>query len=280
MNRLDSMFERKKQEREIALMTYLPMRIFGLLNTFDLAEIFINSWIDFLEIGFPCWNPWLDGKTMQLNHKFAIEQGVSIEMAFEITNRLRIIYPNVPLIPMENYDVIYSFGIDKFIESLHFADVDAVEVPDYPFIYLDDKHLLYKRLKEKHIYFVTFFDGLANKKDDLDIMKLIKTIILGSQGFIFLLASPGVTGARKEINTKNINFAVSFLKETMKSMDVDIPIMAGFGISNPDHVKKLVEETDVDAVVVGSAISELFQQEKSIGEISKFIKDLKFACKR
>jgi tryptophan synthase alpha chain len=274
------MFESKKEQGEIALMTYLPIRVFGNLNTFDLAEIFINSGIDFLEIGFPCWNPWLDGRTMQLNHKFAIEKGVSIQMAFEITNKLRVIYPNFPLVPMANYDVIYSFGIDKFIESLKFADVDAVEVPDYPFIYLDDKHMLYKRLKEQGIYFITFFDGLANKKDDIDIMKLTKTIILGSQGFIFLLASPGVTGARKEIDIKNINFVVSFLRETMKSMGVDIPIMAGFGISNSDHVKKLVEETDVDAVVVGSAISNLFQQEKSISEFSKFIKDLKSACKK
>lgn len=280
MNRIDLMFKRKKEEREIALMTYLPMRVIGNFNTFDLAEVFINSGIDFLEIGFPCWNPWLDGRTMQLNHKFAIEQGITTQTAFKIAKTLRARYPDVPLVPMENYDVVYSFGIDKFIEGLRDADMDAVEVPDYPYIYLDDKHNLYKKLKEQGIYFITFFDGLASRKENTDIMRLIKNIILTSQGFIFLLASPGVTGARKEIDTKNINFAVSFLKEEMKSMNMEIPIMAGFGISSPEHIRQLVEETAVDAVVVGSAISNLFQQGKSVNKISAFIRDLKSATKR
>jgi tryptophan synthase alpha chain len=66
-------------------------------------------------------------------------------------------------------------------------------------------------------------------------------------GFIYVVSLTGITGERKEMPADLTEFIARLRRHTR-----DVPLVMGFGISTPEHVR-LVSQL-VDGVIVGSAI--------------------------
>jgi tryptophan synthase alpha chain len=73
----------------------------------------------------------------------------------------------------------------------------------------------------------------------------------------------GITGAGTDINDQGIAFL-----NRIRSL-THLPIAAGFGISSPDHVGKLIGKTDM--AVIGSHVINLYEKEGMQG-VAKFLK--------
>jgi tryptophan synthase alpha chain len=61
-----------------------------------------------------------------------------------------------------------------------------------------------------------------------------------------------------------------------------LPILAGFGVSAPEHAKALIS-AGADGVVVGSAITEIYSKNledpyRKLPEILEFARSMKAAC--
>uniref|UniRef100_A0A6V7QRZ3 tryptophan synthase n=1 Tax=Ananas comosus var. bracteatus TaxID=296719 RepID=A0A6V7QRZ3_ANACO len=106
----------------------------------------------------------------------------------------------------------------------------------------------------------------------------MEAIVDASQGFVYLVSSVGVTGDRATVNPQ-----VELLLKEIKGITAN-PVAVGFGISNPEHVKKVILKVaswGADGVIVGSAIVRLIGEGKSSNEILKnvetFVSSLKAA---
>jgi tryptophan synthase alpha chain len=75
----------------------------------------------------------------------------------------------------------------------------------------------------------------------------IVAIAQQSQGFIYLVSTTGVTGVRAQIQAR-VKDLISELREV-----TDQPIGVGFGISQPEHARQVME-WGADAAIVGSAV--------------------------
>ncbi|MDD2218861.1 MAG: tryptophan synthase subunit alpha, partial [Desulfoplanes sp.] len=85
-----------------------------------------------------------------------------------------------------------------------------------------------------------------------------------AEGFIYSTLKVGITGAGADINEQGIAFL-----NRIRSL-TDLPIAAGFGISSPEHVQRLVGKTDV--AVIGSHVINLYEKEGEKG-VARFLEE-------
>lgn len=102
----------------------------------------------------------------------------------------------------------------------------------------------------------------------------MKNIVEASEGFVYLVSSVGVTGARTSVSGR-----VQSLLEEIKEV-TEKPVAVGFGISKPEHVKQ-VAGWGADGVIVGSAMVKLLGEaqspEEGLKELETFTKSLRSA---
>jgi tryptophan synthase alpha chain len=91
-----------------------------------------------------------------------------------------------------------------------------------------------------------------------------------AQGFIYLVAITGVTGARTQVASGLHEFAGRIKKRT------SIPLAIGFGVSTPEQVREV--SGIADGVIVGSALVQVVDQaEDKPQAAAQFIRQLKSA---
>lgn len=87
------------------------------------------------------------------------------------------------------------------------------------------------------------------------------------------MSSLGVTDVRSKIIT-DIGAMVDLVREV-----TDVPVAVGFGISTPEHAKKMAEQSD--GAIVGSAIIKIIEKyEKDAPQyIEAYVKEMVDALK-
>jgi len=85
-----------------------------------------------------------------------------------------------------------------------------------------------------------------------------------------LISLYGTTGARDRISETAFNL-ISKAKRVCRK-----PLVVGFGVSKPEHVKELIQ-AGADGVVVGSALVEIIEKYggDAAKELEKKVKELK-----
>ncbi|KAI3937364.1 hypothetical protein MKW98_001935 [Papaver atlanticum] len=102
----------------------------------------------------------------------------------------------------------------------------------------------------------------------------MKPIVEAAEGFVYLVSSIGVIGARTSVSDR----VQSLLQDIKKATDK--PVAVGFGISKPEQVQQ-VAGWGADGVIVGSAMVKLLGEAKSpeegLKELEAYTKTLKAA---
>jgi tryptophan synthase alpha chain len=149
---------------------------------------------------------------------------------------------------MLSYNLILSYGVEKFYQDIVRAKVDGTIVPDLP----------PEESKFSNVFLVA--PTSTNTR--------IRLIAEKSSGFIYLISVAGITGTRSEI-AGNLSEIIARVRDYSK-----LPVAVGFGVSTP---KQAAEITKVaDGVIVGSAIVNLIAKGK-ISAAPKFVKALRSA---
>ena len=119
------------------------------------------------------------------------------------------------------------------------------------------------------------------KNNEIDLIRLVapttnidrlKTILSNASGFLYYVTITGITG-QKSADMDELKKSISEIRKY-----TSLPIVAGFGIKNKNHVKEICKVAD--GVVVGSSIVKLIEENvndtnKMISLINNFSKNLK-----
>lgn len=97
-------------------------------------------------------------------------------------------------------------------------------------------------------------------------LERLDEILRFASGFIYTTLRVGITGAKKKVDGRGLEFLDHLRGRT------DLPIAAGFGISSAEMVKELEGRTD--AAVIGSHIINLLNN-KGIDKVGSFIRRCK-----
>jgi tryptophan synthase alpha chain len=195
-----------------------------------------------IEVGIPFSDPVADGPVIEQAGERALLQGVTLR---KILDELQSFYEEltVPLVAMTYLNPILAFGIEDFARDAALAGIKGVIVPDMPY---EESTLIHPALKAHGIALVQLV-SLTSPPER------VKKLAKASEGFIYAVTVNGITGERSSFATDlQTHFA------HLKSFS-DIPVLAGFGISTPNHVKEF--GTYADGVIVGSKIVSALKQQ-------------------
>ena len=259
MSKIKSYIQSINNKNEKVLSIFLTSGYPNKNNFVENAIEILENGADIIELGIPFSDPLADGPTIQASSQHSLENGITLKDSFEFAERIKA-KTDKPIIAMGYANPIITYGYEKFIKESYNSGIDGLIVPDVPL--------------EEHDY---FFDPL---KDELDIILLttptssedkIKKIDFRSSGFVYCVSVTGTTGVRNTFS----NDVFDKLEKTYNLIQSN-KMLIGFGISNPDDVKKL--SNYCDGVIVGSAVIKSLSSNR-FEETIKLIQSLKQACK-
>lgn len=190
--------------------------------------------VDLIELGIPFSDPTAEGPVIQEASLRALSNGVTTDKVFDMVRRVRPKL-NIPLVFMTYANVVFSYGIERFVSTCAEVGMNGIILPDVPF----EEREEFSAVCDK--FNIDFIPLIAPTSDDR-----ISMIAKNAKGFVYCVSSLGVTGTRDSITT-NIGEMVNTVRE-----NTDVPAAVGFGISTPQQAADIAKVSD--GIIIGSAI--------------------------
>ena len=254
MNRIDYTLSEKQKILNIYFTAGYPK----MEDTIRIARSLQEGGADILEIGIPFSDPIADGPTIQESSVQALENGMTLARLFEQLSDLRR-EVSIPVLLMGYVNPIIQFGIENFCEECERVGVDGIIVPDLPISeYLEEYQTLFQSHGLHNIFLISPNTGEER----------IQLIDSESSGFIYMVSSSSITGAKKGIDDAQISYF-----ERIQKMNLNNPRLIGFGISDHDSFRKACEFSD--GAIIGSAFINQLRKDASSEAIIDFVKSIK-----
>ncbi|MCA1054466.1 tryptophan synthase subunit alpha [Rossellomorea aquimaris] len=239
---MEQAFQKELNKGNKLFIPYIMAGDGGIDGLIDSLKLLEESGATAIEIGIPFSDPVADGPTIQRAGKRALENGVSLQYVLdELAGRRGEI--GIPLVFMTYINPLYKYGIERFFSRCEEVGVDGVIIPDLPAEHRD----LIASPAEEHGIAIIQLATLTSSEER------IRELAALTEGFLYAVTINGTTGARSAVN-ENIGNHLQVLKRYSQ-----VPVLAGFGISTPEHVREMTR--DCDGVIVGSRIIDLLQEE-------------------
>ena len=237
MNSIKNVFEKKRQNGEKTNIGYVVAGYPNLEFTKKFLENLDKTSIDILEVGVPYSDPLADGKLISEASFAASEARVTTDTVFDLINEVKEKVTK-PLVFLIYYNLIFSYGIDKFIKKCVECGIKGLLVPDLPY---EEAKELFEKAKENNIDFIPFVSVTSQDR--------IEKVASRGSGFVYAIGSLGVTGSKQVDLPRLEKFIENIRTKT------DLPVSLGFGIKNNDNVNTM--RKFADGVIVGTSIVEI-----------------------
>ena len=195
---------------------------------------------DILEVGVPFSDPLADGPTIQRSTYAALRQGMTLPGTLELIARAGL---SQPVVIFSYLNPILRYGIERFLADAPSLGVAGLILTDLPAGSDPDVESAVQRSELDLIRLIaptTRGDRLARTVD-------------GAQGFVYLVARLGVTGATSTL-ASGLGDSVAAVRRA-----TPLPVAVGFGISTPEQARAVAAMAD--GVVVGSALVDVLGNE-------------------
>ncbi|NOY42237.1 MAG: tryptophan synthase subunit alpha [Planctomycetes bacterium] len=235
MSAIDQLFIKLRNENRKALMPFVTAGDPDLDFTAAVIKELVARGASMCEVGIPYSDPIADGPVIQASYTRALDQGIKLAAILETLGKVT---PQIsaPLVTMVSYAIIYRHGLEKYADQLNQRGIAGMIVPDLP---VEESPSLAKVCKARDLSLIQLVTPTTPKDRALKITET-------SSGFLYYVSVAGITGERTELPPELLE-RVGWLRE-----QTPLPVCIGFGISQPEHVKRLAPVAD--GLIVGSAI--------------------------
>lgn len=246
MNRINYLFNTKKER---VLSIYFSAGFPKLEDTLPIMEAIQAGGADIIEIGVPYSDPIADGPTIQGSNLIALENGMSLKKLFEqlVGFRAKI---HLPVVLMGYLNPIMQYGMEAFCKKCKEVGVDGLILPDLPMQqYLDE----FKELFEEYGLFNIFLISPQTSE------KRIREIDQNSNGFIYMVSSHSITGAKTGITEDQIAYF-----KRVEAMNLKNPRLIGFGISDSETFTTASQYSN--GAIIGSAFIKKIKDSQNLSQ--------------
>lgn len=196
--------------------------------------------VDLIELGIPFSDPTAEGLVIQGANMRALSAGTTTDLIFDMVQRVRG-KVNIPLVFMTYANVVFSYGIERFVQKAAQIGMNGLILPDVPF---EEKEEFSKVCEAHKLDYISLIAPTSESR--------ISMIAKEAKGFVYCVSSLGVTGERNQITT-DISAMVNLVREA-----TDTPIAVGFGISTPEQAQEMSQKSD--GIIIGSTIVKLIAE--------------------
>lgn len=264
-SRIEEKFNELRDRGESALIPYIVAGDPDFDTTRRLAIELEARGADLIELGVPFSDPMADGPANQRASARGLAAGATLPAILSMVAELRKI-TQIPLILFGYFNPILHYGCARLCADAARAGIDGLLVVDLPPEEAEELAKPARAAGIDIIYLLAPTTPLARSR----------VIAHSASGFLYYVSVTGVTGARAQI-AADLETNVRDLRSV-----TSLPIGVGFGISTPAQAQQVASFGD--AVVVGSAISQLI--EKNVGSphlvsvVGEFVGSLKAAMRK
>lgn len=255
MNRIDQTFIDKKDH---LLNVYFTAGYPQLEDTLRIAKALEAGGADLIEIGLPFSDPVADGPTIQASSTRALENGMTIKHLFRQLEGLRKAV-SVPVLLMGYINPVLQYGFEAFCQKCAEVGVDGLILPDLPMYEYEE---LYQDTLRKYGLYNVFL--ITPQTSEARIKKIDEL----SSGFIYMVSSASITGAKEGISDTQIAYF-----ERIRALNLSNNRLIGFGISNHETFEKACQYSE--GAIVGSAFIRQLETDASDEAIKEFVKFVK-----
>lgn len=230
-------------------------------TTKKIVKAMVDNGADLVELGIPFSDPTAEGPVIQGANLRALTGGVTTDKIFDMVRELRQ-EVQVPMVFMTYANVVYSYGMERFVSKAAEVGMDGLILPDVPY---EEKEEFAPVCRKYGLDLISLIAPTSHER--------IAMIAREAEGFVYCVSSLGVTGMRSEITT-DVGAMVELVRQSS-----DIPTAIGFGISNPEQAAKMAAKSD--GVIVGSAIVKLVEKygQEAVPYVAEFVKSMKEAIR-
>jgi tryptophan synthase alpha chain len=188
---------------------------------------------DAIEVGIPFSDPVMDGPVIQEASRRALEDGATPSSVLGTIKEARL---EVPVAVMTYANPVWHAGHQEFLDACVDAGVSGVIVPDLPVDEAGDWASACRRASVAPVFLAA-----PGTSDDR-----LRAIGETSRGFVYCVATYGVTGARDRLAETAAQLVGRLRPLTGR------PLLVGVGIAEPAQAAEAC--AFADGVVVGSAL--------------------------
>jgi tryptophan synthase alpha chain len=262
MSRIAATFARLAREGRKALIPYVTAGDPYADVTVELMHGLAEAGADVIELGVPFSDPMADGPVIQRASERALSRGIGLGDVLAMVRRFRATDPVTPVVLMGYANPVERYGQDRFVDDAHAAGVDGVLVVDYP---PQECEAFAARMRERQMDPIFL---LAPTSTDARMTEVGRI----ATGYVYYVSLKGVTGAG-HLDTEAVARMVPRIREHVK-----VPVGVGFGIR--DTATAVAVARVSDAVVIGSRIIQLIEQEpreRVVPVAAGFIREIRAA---
>jgi tryptophan synthase alpha chain len=188
---------------------------------------------DAIEVGVPHSDPVMDGGVIQKASSVALAAGARPSGVLDTIREADL---EVPVAVMTYVNPVLRRGVERFLDEAASTGIAGMIVPDLP---VDESEELRKACAARNIDMVPLAaPGASDAR--------LRDIVASAGGFVYCVATYGVTGAREELGSTAQDLVVRLRPLT------DLPLLVGVGIGVPEQAREA--SGFADGVIVGSAL--------------------------
>ncbi len=223
-----------RARREAGGRSFVPYVTGGLPGVdADLLRALESTGADAIEVGIPFSDPVMDGGVIQEASRLALEAGATFGGVLGTIKEAGL---SIPVAVMTYVNPIHRRGAEAFLDEASAAGVRGAIVPDLPVDEADEWVALAGRAGVDAVLLAA--PGSTDER--------LRAIASSSHGFVYCVATYGVTGARERLSA-----TAAHLVERIRPL-TDVPLLVGVGIGTPDQAAEACRFAD--GVIVGSAL--------------------------
>lgn len=235
MNRIETLFNRLRDERRKALVGFLMAGDPDPAQSEKNVRTALEAGVDILELGVPFSDPTADGPVIQAAGQRALAAGMTLDMTLRMAGRIRRDF-EAPIILFGYANPFFVHGFERVCDAARKAGVDGLLVVDLPF---EESAPLRTCATRAGLALIPLVAPTTPAER-------MKTILKGARGFVYYIMFRGVTGTRTTVAGDAADHLALLRARTR------LPIAAGFGVSTPEQAATVAAHAD--GVVVGSAL--------------------------
>ncbi len=246
------MVEKKKKD----IMTHIVAGYPSLDANRRLIAAMAESGVRYIEIQIPFSDPIADGPTILKANQASLQKGMTLEGCFRFAAEMSARYPEVNFLFMTYYNILFRYGVKRFMGEVKKAGLYGLIVPDIP---PEEDHEDYYACACSHgLHAVPVVSPTTSPRR-------LETLLKKGSGLIYCTSRIGITGTGKSLSGNLAKYVRAMKKKT------EMPVAVGFGIDSPRRAAEVAAYADI--IVIGSKILKIVESEGKgfAGKVKDFL---------
>jgi len=248
-------FQERAKTRDIMLMTHVVIGYPSFEASLDIVQSMVEAGVDLMELQIPFSEPVADGPVIVRANQRALAAGATVERCLRFAEDVTAKF-EIPFLFMSYYNILYQYGVSRFIERCRELRVRGTIVPDLP---PEEGQEYLSAADQNGVCPVFIFTPNTNQE---------RLNYLGehARGLVYCVARRGVTGSDTQFSDDLGEYLARCRQATR------LPLAVGFGVKSRQDVDFLKGKAEI--AVIGSQTIRLVD-EQGVSAVSGFIRSLR-----